>query len=1228
MKNYFAKLWNRVSQTSTQENTPGNIINDDQYTLTPEIIPEKIDEKENPAYYPVKDIGIKLENKEVKNIALTGPYGSGKSSVLLTLQRDYARHNYLNISLATLECNKEDNETENSGGDMTKNEDSLNRLIEYSILQQLIYREKTEKTPQSRLKRIKHISDRQSWSIALSATLCAISLSILFEPSFLRNDSLYIIFSASGNWKLFWDIISFVYLIAAGVYMLKWIIVNVYNRNLNKINLKDGEIEIKEDTSIFNKYLEEIIYFFQVTQYNVVIIEDLDRFNTHTIYLKIRELNNLLNNSKSICGKGKTREKIVFIYAVRDDMFHDTSRTKFFDYITTVIPVINPSNSCDKLISALYKHGITNIDDNKCKDLGFFIDDMRIMKNIVNEFLQYHSKLDKKLDSAKLLAMIIYKNYHPKDFSLLHNQEGLVYKIIANKIKYHNSAVEERDKKIKEINDEIKELAKYQSSETDIALRSRYILKYIELCNNNLVAFIQQGTRASYSPQQIATDVKLFDLLTKNSFTEYTYRDYYNNNSNKALAVKFEDVENKIGSKYDYLQRTSFTAQTIEKKQSEIESIQQEILNYRALPLHEILSQYPAYDFLEDVKGNRLIAFLLRRGYIDESYYDYISYFYEGTITASDRDYLLDLRAGISKEYDYAIQKVASVVEQIQDYSFKNGHVRNHNIINYITDNKQNFKRQYQWIITSLKAKKDFAFLASYYKSNSYKTIFFDDLLVTWSNFFEAGVIKANTKEQQLLNYEIYLNFFNKDKLPKPNDKQLRQYISNSFEVINDKLNRSKIQIDRIEMLANNLFIYFTDITTEKANRVLMQFILDKSRYELSLGNVVTILTHFNIAAESEYKLASYTTILNSNNDNLIKYVNEDINHCVENIFAPESIKETVQAIIELLRNLDIDEDVKKSYLQKQINKIEDISVLEVNFWQSAMEYNIVLPTWNNIGTYIEEKKEEDSISSTVIDFINKNALELSSIKAKEQIGDTLDSKLFSVLIGTNALDFDSYKLVRNSFNRYFTKYELSNLEQQRYEYLIESKAVEFNETQYTTVLAHFSNLLPQFILNNKAIYLKNPSTFPIPKDYVGTLLKDIGLSINEKYAIIKNASDEAVKANASLVCNILLQVELSSNDNGIISTAIPACSAVDVKLKLVLKMWRTIHYDEQFVKSCLAGLGGDYAIIGQQKGHRPKLIMSNNNIQLAEYLEQNKFISKHTEEKGMLRINCKNTTN
>lgn len=64
--------------------------------------------------------------------------------------------------------------------------------------------------------------------------------------------------------------------------------------------MKEGEIEVIEDNSIFNKHLDEILYFFQVTDYNVVIIEDLDRFGTPSIFLKLRELNQLINESKIV----------------------------------------------------------------------------------------------------------------------------------------------------------------------------------------------------------------------------------------------------------------------------------------------------------------------------------------------------------------------------------------------------------------------------------------------------------------------------------------------------------------------------------------------------------------------------------------------------------------------------------------------------------------------------------------------------------------------------------------------------------------------------------------------------------------------------------------------------------------------------------------------------------------------------------------------------------------
>src|SRR5690606_19588628 len=121
--------------------------------------------------------------------------------------------------------------------------------------------------------------------------------------------------------------------------------------------------------SILNHHLDEILYFFSVRPYNVVIIEDLDRFQETEIFTKLREMNLLLNNSQKT-----KRKEIVFIYAVRDDMFTDKERTKFFDFIIPVIPTINSSNSSAKLLqkNERYSFGIT---DSFIEDISFVIDD-------------------------------------------------------------------------------------------------------------------------------------------------------------------------------------------------------------------------------------------------------------------------------------------------------------------------------------------------------------------------------------------------------------------------------------------------------------------------------------------------------------------------------------------------------------------------------------------------------------------------------------------------------------------------------------------------------------------------------------------------------------------------------------------------------------------------------------------------------------------------------------
>ena len=94
--------------------------------------------------------------------------------------------------------------------------------------------------------------------------------------------------------------------------------------------------DYKEDKSYFNRHIDEILYVLEkITtakrkdRFDGIVIEDLDRFETTDIFLKLRELNLLLNESK-VVGR-----KIFFIYAVRDDMFKDAERVKCFDYISS-----------------------------------------------------------------------------------------------------------------------------------------------------------------------------------------------------------------------------------------------------------------------------------------------------------------------------------------------------------------------------------------------------------------------------------------------------------------------------------------------------------------------------------------------------------------------------------------------------------------------------------------------------------------------------------------------------------------------------------------------------------------------------------------------------------------------------------------------------------------------------------------------------------------------------
>jgi hypothetical protein len=131
--------------------------------LTPGFVPEQ-----HQVY--VDHLNATLMDKKVRNIALTGRYGAGKSSVLEEFARQKKiKKRVLFLSLSTLGPS---DESETRTGQ-----------IEKELVKQLLHREKPTRLPQSRYQRIEGLP---RWRAAIEATalLAAIGVTLWFSGCF------------------------------------------------------------------------------------------------------------------------------------------------------------------------------------------------------------------------------------------------------------------------------------------------------------------------------------------------------------------------------------------------------------------------------------------------------------------------------------------------------------------------------------------------------------------------------------------------------------------------------------------------------------------------------------------------------------------------------------------------------------------------------------------------------------------------------------------------------------------------------------------------------------------------------------------------------------------------------------------------------------------------------------------------------------------------------------
>ena len=211
-----------------------------------------------------------------------------------------------------------------------------------------------------------------------------------------------------------------------------------YVINLQKIKLKFGDVEVEvnqtgnnqeKNRNLLNEEIEFIVKTMNIAKYKYIIFEDLDRFQNPQIFERLRDLNITLNAT--------LKEKVKFLYAIKDEMFIADNRTKFFDFIIPIVPYVSYENSGEELLKIIKKHQLdTELSEDFILDISLYISDIRILKNTVNEYIVYKKSLDKKIyDCEKLFSILLYKNTCSEDFAKLQRKQGEIYNCFLKKMK-------------------------------------------------------------------------------------------------------------------------------------------------------------------------------------------------------------------------------------------------------------------------------------------------------------------------------------------------------------------------------------------------------------------------------------------------------------------------------------------------------------------------------------------------------------------------------------------------------------------------------------------------------------------------------------------------------------------------------------------------------------------------------------------------------------------------
>lgn len=943
----------------------------------------------------------KGDDQNITNIGIVAPYGAGKSSLIKTF-----------IGLQSKEDKKFNNKVisvslANYGSIMksVKHSEKLNleneQDIEKSILQQLFYKNDNKNTPYSRFKTLK---DNTWQNIKITLFLLIVIICAAFV-GFQFFDNIFKIDLDTG-WK--WFILSLTLL--AMVVSLGFLIFNlIKNKYIKSIQL--GEINFEknenETISVFNQYLDEIIYFFQKNEFNILIIEDLDRFNNLEIFSKLKELNTLLNKNDKIIAKHK---KITFIYAVKDSMFkNEEERSKFFEFILPVIPSLTSENIKDELESVLTeKLGYMPLSPNIVIDISDYITSRRILNNVISDFIIHLSLLklsDTEAKRNKLFSLMVLKNVLPLEYEKLQKQdeESIIFNLLnKEKNKFIEKQVLKLNQEIASANEEIEKINRENLDSLDelklifFALVCKQFPNYVHI-NFQLDTFIDvqviSFTYQSYGYSTCNSSLNISEISEKH----FQDKDYF--------SKKERLLTEKLGNKTSELQRRIY-------------SIKNKIYQLNNMSFLELYNQFPDELDKIDFKEN-YIKLSLVNGYIDETHMDYLSEKTNSFMSSNDKELIKRInRKDQIKIFD-KVDSPDKVILSLNENKFGYINIFNYFLIAELFSNKEKYLSKFKIFINMINNKqfdikeKLEDIVNSDYNYEQILITLCKEISFTWDIIFESKVI-PNSKKEELLLFIINSDAISIEVLKLLNSKGNVGKQINTTRKFTQRFNSKCIKINELHTeigfcLENVDNIYHNDIS---------KYIIENNLYDFKYDNLINILIYYYGKNENDVMLRNYDIFCEMLEDHFTIRIKTEFDKYLRMIYSNLSKGYlSSKNLNDLLTRDDVSIEIKQIIVEKECNKICYSSKLDNLIIEELLKKDQIALKLNEILIIYKQIKKD-----LVIKFIENNhkIIELSKAildkneEFKEFFFDNIDISLYKDCLGSEYINISKIKNKHN----------------------------------------------------------------------------------------------------------------------------------------------------------------------------------------------------------------------